>query len=365
VEIPEDVYLPPLPFRMNDKLMFPVGRFRAKWDTAELTALAEVGGRITKVHRQVWYDVEPIFVDFVQQLFAYRDKKSPFYEQGMAFIAKIILNSTFGKLGIREARQRILVAPRGRVPNFLEFFDMESDTYITDETYRAPYLAPAIPAHITSLARIRLWRHNMAVLKAGGRLFYNDTDSLTAWLPDGKRPNDVLPISGKLGDLKLEHDKIRLAQYTMPKLYLFDCESPEEGHERPPKPTDCLCYHDWWKGRAHGEHWMSTEIKAKGLGPGLGSDELTVDEFRRFSDPCLPESQRTIIRKRMGKLRESQAAFARKVKDFPFVVNQTKVLRGVYDKRRICADGVETTPLIVNGAVERGEPTPEELGLPF
>jgi hypothetical protein len=371
VYVPEATYLPPLPFRMGGKLCFPVGRFRAKWDTAELEALDEVGGCIEKVHRQVWYDREPIFSDFILRLFQYNDKNSRTYEAGMAAISKLIRNSTFGKLGIREMRERIWVSPSGRVPNFTEFFDMDSDTYIKKEVYRAPYLAPAIPAHITSLARVRLWRYALRVLKAGGRVFYCDTDSLIFWLPFTGlvqvHAREVLPLSGRLGDLKLEHDKIRAASLSLPKLYTFDCESPEEGNQRAPLPTDCLCYREWYeKDRKIGVPWCSHEIRAKGVGGGLDSDDITIDEYRRFTDLSLPESERTLVRFRMAKLKESRKAFLRKERDFPFVVRQPKVIRTAYDKRVVDKGGIETRPIVLRGVVEMQDDAASELsGLAF
>jgi hypothetical protein len=370
VYVPEDCYLPPLPFRMGGKLMFPTGRFRAKWDTCELEALGEVGGRIEKVHRQVWYDTAPIFSEFIVRLFQYNDKNSKTYEAGMAAISKLVRNSTFGKLGIREMRERIWVSPSGRVPNFTEFFDMGSDTYIKKESYRAPYLAPAIPAHITSLARVRLWHYALRVLRAGGRIFYCDTDSLIFWLPFigmvQVHARDVLPLSGRLGDLKLEHDKIRAASLTLPKLYTFDCESPEKG-DRPPLPSDCLCYRDWYeKDRKTGIPWCSHEIRAKGVGGGLDSDDITIEEYRRFTDLSLPESERTLIRYRMAKLKESRREFLRKTRDFPFVVKQPKAIRTAYDKRIIQAGGIETRPIVLRGAVELVDDASSELqGLAF
>lgn len=374
VYVPEDCYLPPLPFRMGGKLMFPVGRFRAKWDAVELEALAEVGGHIEKVHRQVWYDAEPIFADFIIQLFAYNDKNGELYKKygaAMALISKLIRNSTFGKLGIREMRERIMISPSGRVPDFTEFFDMDSDTFVNKENYRAPYLAPAIPAHITSLARVRLWRYALRVLRAGGRVFYCDTDSLIFWLPfTGMvqvHAREVLPISGKLGDLKLEHDRIRSFSSTLPKLYTFDCESPEEGEPaRPPRLTDCLCYREWYeKDRKIGIPWCSHEIRAKGVGGGLDADDITIDEYKRFTDLSLPETERTLIRYRMAKLKESRREFLRKKRDFPFVVKQPKVIRSAYDKRIVLADGIETRPLVLRGAVEMVDEAASELGLAF
>lgn len=378
VEVPTDCYLPPLPFRMHGKLMFPTGRFRATWDTTELAALEEVGGRITKVYRSVWFDSSVIFADFILKLYAYRDKNGALYKKfgkGMADTAKNVCNSTFGKLGIREMRERIWVSPSGRVPNFTEFFDVDSDTFINKENYRAPYLAPAIPAHITSLARVRLWRFARAVLARGGRVFYCDTDSLIFWLPFvgtvQMHARDVLPLGGRLGELKLEHDRIRAFTTALPKLYTFDCESPDEGKAgeelREPRSTDCLCYRQWWEGdRLVGIPWCSHEIRAKGVGGGLDADEITIDEFRRFTDLTLPEAERTIIRYRMGKLKESRREFLRKKRDFPFVVKQPKVIRSGYDKRIIQPGGVETRPIVLRGAVEmEDEGGSDTVGLAF
>jgi len=178
---------------------------------------------------------------------------------------------------------------------------------------------------------------------------------------------DVLPLSGRLGDLKLEHDKIRAASLTLPKLYTFDCESPPEGDERPPLPTDCLCYGDWYeKDRKIGIPWCSHEIRAKGVGGGLDADDITIDEYRRFTDLSLPESERTLVRFRMAKLKESRREFLRKKRDFPFVVRQPKSIQSSYDKRIVMPDGIETRPIVLRGAVEmQDEGGDESLGLAF
>jgi hypothetical protein len=372
VYIPEDTYLPPLPFRHNGKLCFPTGRLIGTWDTCELELLAEVGGRVEEVYKSVWYGGSPVFADFIHSLHSMRDKGSPKWNQAMDQIAKLLENSAFGKLAIKEVRERLRIHHRGTRDGMADF-DPESDAISEEIIIKPDYLIPQVSAHVTSIARSRLWRYDMGVIKAGGKLYYNDTDSLTFSGCTAKAAG--LPVGDKLGELKVEHDKVTMCRFILPKLYAFACASPETGSERPPTAADCICYHQWWKKRVSGEKWDPLTVKAKGLSGGLDDHDLDADEFWRWTDRTLPEADRTIIRRRMAKTRESLNAFVREGsghRDFPYTVEQVKVLRSNYDKRRVLRGEAgrrgETAPLVL-GMGERGPLVEEFRGrsaeLPF
>lgn len=227
VHIPSTCFLPPLPYRhrKTGKLVFPSGTFSGVWSWEELKLLFDplVGGSITQIVRSVWYQKKTLFFDFVKDLYAYRDKDSRTYDAGMAEIAKLMMNSLYGKFGMNEDRREIVVLQKGEPApegaTFPSFEDGEDDILsrvcFLEKRVAAPYIVPQISAHITSLARIRLWRFMADCLRAGGRVYYCDTDSLVCSLDD-------LPTSTALGALKNEYPgEVLDVQLLGPKMYLL------------------------------------------------------------------------------------------------------------------------------------------------
>lgn len=318
VYIPEDCYLPPLPIKKKGgKLIFPVGRFSGTWDTAELTLLKEVGGRIEKVHKSVWFDEATIFTGFVKSIYKYRDKSIPTWNKGMDWIAKILLNAAYGKFAMKEERNRFVVHPddiEGLTP-----IDFTADIWSEDVRVTPSYIVPQLAVHITALARRQLWTILNGVLRAGGRIYYCDTDSVVC---SGVK----LPTGKQLGALKLEN-VIDRAEFVLPKLYLI--ETREESKKKKREPF--------------------LKVKAKGMGPGirvgdnLGDDDLDGQlSEREFFD--MVRNGTPIQRHRLTKFREALSDFLKKKLDFPRVISSPKTIQSSYDKRLVL-DDYDTAPI--------------------
>lgn len=320
VEVPADCYLPPLPIRQgkSGKLVFPVGRFRGTWDTAELTLLKEVGGKILRVHKSVWFDEETIFSRFVHSIYKYRDKSLPTWNKGLDWIAKILLNASYGKFAMREARSKFLIHP-DKIED-LEPIDLNADIWKEDVEVSPNYIVPQIAVHVTALARRQLWTILHGVVKAGGRIYYCDTDSVVC-------SGVELDTSNKLGALKLENT-ISRASYILPKLYLM--ETVEE-NKRKKKESNI-------------------KVKAKGMGPGIrlgetGDDpldgQLSEKEFISLVKRGVP-----LTRHRLTKFREGLRDALRNKTTFPRVIAAPKEIRSHYDKRKVL-DDFDTVPLVL------------------
>lgn len=240
VEIPRTCYLPPLPYReeKTGKLLFPVGRFSGVWSYEELKLLRHplVRGRIVSVVQSVWITRSTLFFDFVKTLYPYRDKTSAQYDEGLALIAKLMMNSLYGKFGMIEERREIrLLRPGDAMPegatlpilfgdnNFEEDSgeeDLQSRVIYVDKVVRAPYIIPQISAHITALGRVRLWNFMAGILERKKKLYYCDTDSL---LTDDHQ----IPSSSELGELKNEFPGEKLRVVAMgPKMYMLSKRKP-------------------------------------------------------------------------------------------------------------------------------------------
>jgi hypothetical protein len=239
VEIPDTCYLPPLPHRdtRTGKLLFPVGRFSGVWPWVELALLSDplVNGKIVDIRRSVWVEKKNLFFDFVKELYTYRDKSDSHYEEGLALLAKLMMNSLYGKFGMNEDRKEIHVLGPGEDPPEGAKFprleggedDVLSRVVYVDKRVEPPYIIPQISAQITALARVRLWQFMAEVLRRGGKLYYCDTDSLITDLDD-------LKTSSELGELKNEYPGEKLTvEIVGPKMYLLEKEKPFAKEHRP------------------------------------------------------------------------------------------------------------------------------------
>mgnify|MGYP003575035696 CR=1 FL=1 len=319
VEIPSDCYLPPLPVKSKEgKLIFPTGKLRGTWDAEELKLLPLVGGRIVRTRRSVWYESKPIFARFIRHLWQFRDKKRKGWNEGMDFIAKVLLNSLYGKFAMVEERSRILIAPES--PLGLVCMDMAADVWSENIYIDPPYIVAQLSAHVTAVARVRLWELLTSILKQGGRIYYTDTDSVVC-------SGVTLSTGTGLGELKLE-STITHAEFVLPKLYLV------ETVEKQKRKTE----------------EVHTKVKAKGMGPGIrigveGDDPLDGQlSTKEFVD--LVQTGAVLSRFRLTKLKESLRDYTKKSHSFPRVVPSPKQLRTVYDKRTVL-ENYDTAPLQV------------------
>jgi hypothetical protein len=218
VYIPPECEIPPLPFRAESgKLLFPSGMFAGTWSAEELELLKHprVKGHVVSVVKCVWYRRVSVFVDMVTDLYKYRDKSLPGYDSGLSTLAKLILNALYGKFGMKEEREQIILVEEGESPpqnSKPAGGDIATGVWYETKIKSPCYVIPQIAAHITALARVRLWHVMNAVLEAGGKIYYCDTDSVIT---------DVeLPTGSELGALKDEYPGEPLdMEFFQPKVY--------------------------------------------------------------------------------------------------------------------------------------------------
>ncbi len=204
-----DEYIPPLPVKRDSKLLFPSGRISGRWDWSELSL---VRPSIRKWGKSVWFKAKPLLRSMVEDLYPYRDKSRQGYDEGLSFVVKLLLNSLYGKFGQNALRRKVVPwdidLPEGAIP---VDGTAESPVWYIDEKVTAPYIMPQIAAHVTALARIKLYRH---MLQAGTSLAYCDTDSIITSIE--------LECSTALGDLKNEYPGVTFSgTFLAPKLYML------------------------------------------------------------------------------------------------------------------------------------------------
>jgi hypothetical protein len=192
---------------------------RGTWTHVELRCAVASGARILKVYRAAWSErsLHP-FTTFVSVLWElrqeYKRKGDP-----RAQTVKVLLNSCYGRLGIRGAETQECIVPwDASIPKEIE---MKAEPERIGDRLFLRYGTPIPMDHtwhnvlwassITAAARVKLHRH---LLAQGGNLAYCDTDSVFS----------VAPIEG-LGDglgALTDHTVYTKAWLCGPKLYSLE-----------------------------------------------------------------------------------------------------------------------------------------------
>lgn len=226
VTVPESTRIPVLPVRhpVSGKLVFPTGTFEGSWTAIELLT-AQAQGAIIEWKESVWIRAHPVLAPIVRELYEYRDTARPDYDEGLATLAKILLNSLYGKFGMATKREKIIVLregddiPIGGRP--ADPLDPDCGVWYVEEETDAPYVAPQIAAQVTAIARLTLHKY-LTLADEKGVLAYCDTDSIltTADLSEF--------VSSKLGALKDEgKGKTFRGVFLQPKVYMLTCEQDD------------------------------------------------------------------------------------------------------------------------------------------
>jgi hypothetical protein len=177
---------PLYPYRLNKKLIFPVGEFTTYLCTPEIKLGLE-RNNIISIDEVFVYLRDKIFDKFVNYFYQKRLEEKEKGNLTKSFFYKIILNSLYGKFGQRNDKWEFICIDENHPDGSWIVYDIDEDKRylyrcingIIERSVgkiEAKYSFPAIPAHITSAGRVRL---NELISKAGfENVFYVDTDSL-------------------------------------------------------------------------------------------------------------------------------------------------------------------------------------------
>lgn len=198
----------------QDKLVFPVGRFEAVLTSPELEYVL-AHGRVLRVKEACFYLRAKIFEDYVKFFYRKRQEYKQAKNDTYQLMAKIYLNSLYGKFGQRHSTYFPVEHVSQYYPSIEDVYESGARKwthYLTiggtkweqsQEKYYSFDSFPAIASFVTAYARMYLWK---LIETAGAEnCYYMDTDSLfcnevgysrllTAGLIDPK----------ELGKLKLE-----------------------------------------------------------------------------------------------------------------------------------------------------------------
>jgi len=214
ITTPDKLYIPLLPAKIklktDTKLMFVLGSYDGWWDNHLLRKAKELGYSIEPKKAYI-FDSEYIFKDFVNDF--YKIKQNAKSGTPMYLIAKLLMNSLYGKFGQRQISESIIKDPFPDPEKYdvKEIIDIETGWCKVEEEGKGKMYLPQIAVHVTAMAQLCLYKSFEEILDKGYKVYYCDTDSITT---DYKN----MKTSKELGDWKLE-TRILSGYFVLPKTY--------------------------------------------------------------------------------------------------------------------------------------------------
>ncbi len=210
--------IPIIPYRTKDGgVMWPIGKFTSVLTTPEILYARTIGYTIRPRMGLVYGESSRLFQDFIT---AVQGLKTNNPGTQLAALAKIVMNSVYGKFGQRRLVQRLIESPEQPDPQATPALDSKMHVipglWQGTDTIKGAYIQPQVAAYITAYARVY---YHQLMQRVGGRatVLYGDTDSMA--VAHSSALTALLPIDPvELGSLKHENH-FRTFQAVAPKTW--------------------------------------------------------------------------------------------------------------------------------------------------
>lgn len=211
---PENIYLPYLPVRHDNKLLFPAGYINGWYTHYEIRNAMKLGYEFIKVHKTIYYSKNHVpFKEFVTDMYSERMRnRGTKYELSY----KLLMNSLYGKFAQKiEPEPEIRHADSYNAEQLDRLWNSNKQIEIIGNyikttgtlSYISKYINPIYSIYITAIARDYLYK------SLPKDVYYMDTDSCIT--------KEQLPTGGWLGEWKKEAD-INEGILVKPKFYYMN-----------------------------------------------------------------------------------------------------------------------------------------------
>ena len=243
ISTPHDLKIPVLPFRDDKgKIYNPLGNWSGWYFTPELLeARDKYGYKIEVIKSYTFAKGSNVFTPFVEHF--YEIKSSNQTNKALKIVAKLMLNSLYGKFGANPYHDETVIVSQKEVEELFKIYEIMDVRHIehTDkeivtykkipnrtlcdannvdyiaqllkcefENHKNNYISVAIAASITAWGRMY-----MNTFKMLPGLIYSDTDSIVT-----QYELDPMYIGPNLGQMKLE-TQIKIGYFPAPKVYII------------------------------------------------------------------------------------------------------------------------------------------------
>jgi len=243
---PKYINYPLLPHKIDGRMYNPLGKWSGWYFSEEIKLAMSVGYSVKVICGYKFDKTANIFNSFINKYFDIKAGLSPINMDRTT--AKMILNSLYGRLGMKPNQDTIEIVDSSKELEILSKFNVKEQYQITDnleclrfenkpisgflELYgKDEYLNfmldcdsknvsvnQSLPSAIAITAYARIYMFNVIyrLIELGIEIYYMDTDSIVI---KGILPEDL--IGKSLGLFKLEHE-IKHGYFISPKLYALE-----------------------------------------------------------------------------------------------------------------------------------------------
>ncbi len=180
----------------------------------EIELLLKIGGTIKVIEGYEYVRMGNPFVDFIRFWWDVRLQAQHDGNKGLRYVAKILMNSLYGKLGQREYGWVMKVLTPDEMRDLLDkdiVFHDYGDFSMVEEAIRNEYVFVGIAGYVTAQARVLLYQYADTVPMAS--VIYMDTDSIHVLA----EYEGAFKDSDAIGEMKREKED--LVAYAGKKLY--------------------------------------------------------------------------------------------------------------------------------------------------
>jgi hypothetical protein len=308
IKVPDGLIIPYLMVHIDKKMIGPGGAFEDWFTNFELREAKKLGYEVEILEGYYYEDSGTIFKKFVDH---YKTAKEEAKNDGMRYLAKKFLNTSYGKWGQRREQTQILnVDDLYKVPDKIKDVEITEDLIIyKSERYTNRQINPVYAAYITAYARHELYKGMQAV--GLENVVYCDTDSIMSYK---KLPASMVDKS-EFGKWSVEGaGQYQYGLFVAPKTYMI---------------LDT--------------HYKITK-KAKGI-PYDKLKDISLEDFYKihFQNKKVYINYKRIV----GFLEKYKRIDTRNTEEQIFEIEVQKIIKDTYTKRAIHEDLIHTSPVIL------------------
>jgi hypothetical protein len=211
-----DTYFPPLPYRLDGRLFFPVGKWSGWLSNVDIGLLLKEGGKVYKVHEVLEFEPFHALAEYATTMYEHRRRSTDPFER---IVDKYLMNALYGKfaetacktqLRINPGKAWLVYADTTNGSRFVE--QLFPGAWLEDRYVPVPHMHVPISVHITALSRRLIYNY----INLCADVYYCDTD--------GFATTTLLGTGDGLGKLKLEKT-IHCGHFYQPKLYQLELDN--------------------------------------------------------------------------------------------------------------------------------------------
>jgi hypothetical protein len=217
-----DMYMPPLPVRMNGRIFFPTGMWESWFSNVDLELLQREGGKILRVDQVITFEPFEDLRAYSEEIYKIKKKADATGDTFKREVAKLLMNSCYGKFAESPFKRQVHINPdaelfeNGRLNRGEYLFP---GVYVENKMVMVPHAHVPISVHITALSRQKIFDYMLPCIPKG--VHYCDTDGFSTGEP-------TVDTGTELGELKKEGE-IKRGYFVAPKVYRLDGLFLEKG----------------------------------------------------------------------------------------------------------------------------------------